>query len=196
MSEETKEPQSTIRPSAAEKEANAISHRGPDKGGEKGRRDLLLIAGAGLNVVAGALIAIPIVGYALSSFFRKPKDEWVSLGPTSQFPVGETRLATYQNPLKRSWDGETAQMPCWVRHTSEGDLQVFSIHCTHLGCPVRWFAESKLFMCPCHGGVYYEDGARASGPPPRGLYTYPHEVRDGALYIFAGEIPSLADPQA
>jgi hypothetical protein len=27
-------------------------------------------------------------------------------------------------------------------------------------------------MCPCHGGVYYEDGSYASGPPPRGLYEY------------------------
>jgi Rieske Fe-S protein len=35
---------------------------------------------------------------------------------------------------------------------------------------VSWFPQSGLFMCPCHGGVYYSNGERASGPPPRGLF--------------------------
>jgi Rieske Fe-S protein len=60
-------------------------------------------------------------------------------------------------------------------------FQVFAINCAHLGCPVRWFEQSRLFMCPCHGGVYYEDGSRASGPPPRGLYEYNHKVENGEL---------------
>ena len=45
---------------------------------------------------------------------------------------------------------------------------VFAVNCAHLGCPVSWFPQSGLFMCPCHGGVYYANGERASGPPPRG----------------------------
>ena len=51
-------------------------------------------------------------------------------------------------------------------------FQVFAINCAHLGCPVRWFPQSGLFMCPCHGGAYYADGSRASGPPERGLFEY------------------------
>ena len=47
--------------------------------------------------------------------------------------------------------------------------------------PVRWFAESRLFMCPCHGGVYYEDGSVASGPPPEGLYQYAYRVTKNTL---------------
>ena len=31
-------------------------------------------------------------------------------------------------------------------------------------------------MCPCHGGVFYSDGTRASGPPPRRLYEYEYKV--------------------
>ncbi len=41
---------------------------------------------------------------------------------------------------------------------------VFAVNCAHLGCPVAWFPQSGLFMCPCHGGVYYANGERASGP--------------------------------
>ena len=58
------------------------------------------------------------------------------------------------------------------------------------GVPVRWFPQSGLFMCPCHGGVYYADGARASGPPERGLFEYPYKIEAGNLLIKAGEIPT------
>jgi menaquinol-cytochrome c reductase iron-sulfur subunit len=37
---------------------------------------------------------------------------------------------------------------------------------------VNWRAEAKLFLCPCHGGVYYADGTVAGGPPPRPLVKY------------------------
>jgi Rieske Fe-S protein len=49
-------------------------------------------------------------------------------------------------------------------------------------------------MCPCHGGVYYEDGSRASGPPPRGLYQYEFRVRSGHLEVRGGETPNLSEP--
>jgi len=61
--------------------------------------------------------------------------------------------------------GETGDIACWVRNVDDQTFQVFAINCAHLGCPVRWFPQSSLFMCPCHGGAYYEDGSRASGPP-------------------------------
>jgi len=57
---------------------------------------------------------------------------------------------------------------------------------------VRWFSESKLFLCPCHGGAYYEDGSRASGPPERGLFEYEHRIVGDALEISAGKMPTLA----
>jgi menaquinol-cytochrome c reductase iron-sulfur subunit len=44
-------------------------------------------------------------------------------------------------------------------------------------------------MCPCHGGVYYEDGSVAAGPPPRGLYQYPVRVNNGQVEIMASPIP-------
>jgi quinol---cytochrome c reductase iron-sulfur subunit, bacillus type len=61
---------------------------------------------------------------------------------------------------------------------------------------VRWFEESGLFMCPCHGGVFYADGRHASGPPPRPLYRYETKVEAGRLWIRAGELPTLGQPEA
>jgi len=159
------------------------------------RRAFLFKLAVGVNGLVGMALAVPIVGYLLGPVFKKAKgfDSWIELGPVSSFPRGETRLAQYVNPVSGPSDGETAKVACWVRHTEEGKFQVFAINCAHLGCPVRWFEQSQLFLCPCHGGAYYADGSRASGPPPRGLFEYQNRISSGSLMIFAGQMPTLAN---
>jgi quinol---cytochrome c reductase iron-sulfur subunit, bacillus type len=163
------------------------------------RRELLMKLGIVFNGVVGLVLAVPIVRYLLSPIvhLRKEGDEsWVSLGGVEQFPSGETRLATYRNPIVSPSDGDTADIACWVRNVDGNTFQVFAINCAHLGCPVRWFAQSGLFMCPCHGGVYYQDGSRASGPPERGLFQYPYRLESGKLLIKAGQLPTPGNPVA
>ena len=117
------------------------------------RRRFLFFVGGALNAVAATLLAIPVIRYVFSSFRRNVASQsWIMLGALENFPENQTRLATYRNPYTRPWDGTTANMPCWVRRLTGEKFQVFAINCTHLGCPVRWFEESHLFMCPCHGG--------------------------------------------
>ena len=157
------------------------------------RRDFLLKVGIGLNVAAGAMVGVPVVGYVFSSFIKKAELQWIDLGAVGSFPEEETRLAKYKNPYHRPWDGETADIPCWVRRLKGTSFQVFAINCAHLGCPVRWFSESKLFLCPCHGGVYYQDGSRAAGPPPRGLFEYETKIESDKLWIKGGVLPTLAN---
>ena len=159
------------------------------------RRDWLFTFGVAMNVVAGIALGVPLVGFVFSSFVeRKDPRAWISLGSLDGYPEGSTRIATYRNPFTRPWDGETADIPCWVRRLKGNDFQVFAINCTHLGCPVRWFEQSGLFLCPCHGGAYYEDGSRAAGPPPRGLFTYDYKVENGELWVKGGEMPTLSNP--
>jgi Rieske Fe-S protein len=160
------------------------------------RQMLLTVVGVGLNAIAGVLLAAPIIGYFMAPAGRKQikRDiEWLSLGALGQFPAGETRLATYRNPDIHPSDGQTGDIPCWVRHIGAGQFQIFAINCAHLGCPVRWFPQSELFMCPCHGGAYYADGSRASGPPPRGLFQYDYKIENDELWIKAGQMPTLAN---
>lgn len=156
------------------------------------RRTFLMNVGVALNAAVGLLIAVPAVAYVIGPVLRK-RDyrEWIDLGATASFPPGETRLVTYINPYRDAWDGATDNIPAYVRCSEPGRFTVFAINCAHLGCPVRWFAESQLFMCPCHGGVYYADGSRASGPPERGLFTYEQKIQNGHLMIKAGQIPTL-----
>jgi nitrite reductase/ring-hydroxylating ferredoxin subunit len=163
------------------------------------RRALLTKIGLFFNGIIGAALAVPIVGYLLSPVTRERKpgyQSWLSLGSLEKFPAGQTRFASYRNPIVNPSDGKTADIACWVRNVDDQTFQVFAVNCAHLGCPVRWFPQSSLFLCPCHGGVYYEDGGRASGPPERGLFQYQHKVEDGALYIKAGELPTPGQPVA
>jgi len=160
---------------------------------------MLVKVGIFLNSIVGAALAVPIVRFLLSPVTREKKvgyESWLSLGRLGQFPAGQTRLATYRNPVGNSWDGETDNIACWVRNVDDKTFQVFAINCAHLGCPVRWFPQSSLFMCPCHGGAYYQDGSRASGPPERGLFQYSYKIEDGELLIKAGEMPTPGQPVA
>ena len=115
------------------------------------RRAALVKLGMFLNGVVGVFLAVPIVRYLLSPVIREKKfgyESWLSLGGLEQFPAGQTRLATYKNPVVNAWDGETGDIACWVRNVDDHTFQVFAINCAHLGCPVRWFPQSSLFMCP------------------------------------------------
>jgi menaquinol-cytochrome c reductase iron-sulfur subunit len=157
------------------------------------RRGFLFALGLAVNAVAAALFVLPVVGFLLAPARRLAEQAWVALGPVTLFPENATRLATYRNPFVEAWDGETANVPCWVRRLAGDSFQVFAINCAHLGCPVRWFPQSDLFLCPCHGGAYYADGARAAGPPPRGLFRYDIKVENQRLFVKGGMMPTLGN---
>ena len=158
------------------------------------RRWFLLKASIALNGAVGLALAYPILRYLGSPVQSDASyKSWVSLGAVDDFPTGQTRLAYYKNPFERPWDGATDNVACYVRRTAEKEFQVFAVNCAHLNCPVRWFPESQLFMCPCHCGVYYANGERASGPPTRGLFTYDWKLENGSLHINAGQMPTLSN---
>jgi len=173
---------------------------------DSGRRTFLTLLTAFASAAAAALVAIPGFGYFFSSLKRpKAEQDWIKLGPLSDFPEQQTLLKvieTAANPLAQPWDGVSGKNGVYVRYLGRDDkfkynFNVFAINCTHLGCPVEWFPQSGLFMCPCHGGVYYENGDRASGPPPRGLYHCVWKVDQAAgddapqLYVKAPFLPTL-----
>src|SRR5262249_20338233 len=159
----------------------------------------------GLGAVAAAAAGVPFIGYLCG--VRKAPIHWVVLGPVTACPQDHTRLVTFDNPIRQPWDGVVAQTGVYVRYEGEDKQEadealrhkflVLAVNCAHLGCPVSWFQESGLFMCPCHGGVYYADGERASGPPPRGLfhcvYRVTHVRGVDQLEIQAPHYPTLQD---
>src|SRR6185437_7796874 len=113
--------------------------------------------------VAGAVVGIPIVAYLLSPLLESAPILWRDVGGVEDFTVGETVLVAFDDPSPLPWAGQTARTAVWLRRTSETSFVAFSIYCTHLGCPVNWQQSAELFLCPCHGGVYYADGTVAGG---------------------------------
>ena len=163
------------------------------------RRGFFTKMGILFNGLVATLLAVPVLGFLFSSIARGRRNgylSWVPVGRVNDFPEGETRLATFQNPFVLPTDGKTVDTACWVRRIAGEQFQVFAVNCAHLGCPVRWFPQSGLFMCPCHGGAYYRDGSRASGPPERGLFEFPYKVENGLVTIQAGELPTPGAPTA
>jgi Rieske Fe-S protein len=170
-----------------------------------GRRSFFKWLTYGLGAVAGLAAGVPLIGYLFGA--QKAPVKWVPLGPVTDFPLNQTRLVNFDNPIRQPWDGLVARAGVYVRYEGEDKQQtdeakrhkflVLAVNCAHLGCPVSWFQESGLFMCPCHGGVYYATGERASGPPPRGLYHCVYRVTQvrgvDHLELQAPHYPTLQD---
>ena len=139
-------------------------------------------------------------------------DEWRELGSVFEIPANKpkeyrvrfTQAQTYTLEKKdegsiieavlASW--KEGEIPSTLKNRGEGNLSgseiedlaqklnVVSNHCTHLGCPVRWIEDKGEILCPCHGGIYDINGDHVGGPPPRGLYRYTFEIREGGgIYV-------------
>jgi menaquinol-cytochrome c reductase iron-sulfur subunit len=135
------------------------------------RRRFLSRVSLALSGLAGAIVSVPILAYLLSPLIEQEPADWRDVGLVENFRVGETVEVAYDDPSPLPWAGQTARTAVWLRRTSPSDFTAFSINCTHLGCPVNWRPDAQLFLCPCHGGVYYADGSVAGGPPPHALPT-------------------------
>lgn len=153
------------------------------------RRKLLARVSVGLGCVGAALIGIPVVGFLVAPLFETISKKWRTLGSAEQFQAGRTIEVKFEDASSVAWAGVTAQTGAWLRREESGQFIAFAVNCTHLGCPVRWLDQAELFMCPCHGGVYYKDGTVAAGPPPRPLTRYPVRVRDGQVEILTMPTP-------
>src|SRR5690348_13308211 len=122
------------------------------------RRAFLAKVSIGLSALAAAVVGVPVVGFLLGPLLRTTSGTWRALGKVDDFTVGTTVRVSFLDPSPLAWAGVTARTAAWLRRKSENEFVAFAMNCTHLGCPVRWLASADLFMCPCHGGVYYSDG--------------------------------------
>lgn len=153
------------------------------------RRLFLTKVSLGLSALIGAVIAPPIAAALLEPLLDRPPNQWRDVGSLLDFRVSETVLVDFENSSIIKWSGKTGRTGAWLRRTDETNFEAFTLNCAHLGCPVRWEAQAELFLCPCHGGVYYKDGSVAGGPPPHGLAKYPVKVEGGRVLVKAEPVP-------
>lgn len=153
------------------------------------RRKFLRRLSYGVGGVGAVLAIVPVAGFVVLPLFNKQPEIWRQVGSTDQFQKGQTVEVKFENASPHPWGGEVSQSAAWLRVDQVGRFWAYSINCTHLGCPVDWRAEASLFMCPCHGGVFYEDGSVAAGPPPKPLVRYPLRINNGKVEILTSPVP-------
>jgi len=170
---------------------SAAAPAAEDAGGpaDPGRRRLMVAACVGAGGLITVAVGVPAAIMFIGPMLNQDPAPWRSVGQLDSFRIGETVQATFANASPVPWSGVTALTAVWLRRESEQEVTAFAVNCTHLGCPVRWEADARLFLCPCHGGAYYADGGVAAGPPPHGLNRYPVRIQDGDVQIQATSLP-------
>jgi len=147
------------------------------------REEFLKLLGLSLSGLMGLLIVAPSAVFMLNYLFVPSRHPWIKIGSVDSFKEGETIDVHFDDPDALSWEGVTRRLSTWLRREKNNVFTAFAINCTHLGCPVRWEAGADLFLCPCHGGVYYSNGDVAAGPPPMPLHRYPVRIANGQVEI-------------
>jgi len=113
------------------------------------RRNLLLKIGAGFDRHCRRPHRRPPSWLRIVDLHTGVTEPLISLGPLDRFPQGEPRLAIYRQPCQQALGRRLPpKSRAGLRRIDSENFQVFAINFTHLGCPVRWFQESRLFMCP------------------------------------------------
>lgn len=153
------------------------------------RRQFLSKCTNGLMTLIGALLGLPALGYVVAPTRGKSTGgadaSLADAGSLSKVPIGAWTSVPLEVVQQDGWERSRQKHAVWVRRdgASDSDVKVLSPICPHLGCPVNWHADRSEFVCPCHGGVFDQQGHFVSGPPPRSMDALEFEVRNGTLMV-------------
>ena len=156
----------------------------------------------GFGAIAGLVVGIPVVAYVLGPLIKQPPEIWEPVRlvngrnkgqvvKVDSLDIGETREVGFKARAPQPWAGTTARQGAWLRRTGNNSFIAYALYCTHLGCPVHWIADAKIFLCPCHGSVFNADGTVAGGPAPQPLFHYDVRVRDGNVELQTHPLPII-----
>jgi Rieske Fe-S protein len=156
----------------------------------------------GIGAAIGAIVTLPVLGFAVAPAFVDQDYPEVDLGPLDEYPEGEWLIATFTSVPE---DGEVSRRTAFVRNNGMKDsvpsFSILSNRCVHLGCPtqpqgpagetrelegvpvVLTPTNPSGYGCPCHGGAYDVEGNRTAGPPVRALDRYEYSIVEGRLVL-------------
>ncbi len=161
----------------------------------------------GIGAAIGAVVTVPVVGFAIAPAFVGQGYDNIDLGPLSNFPDGKWLVTTFRND--KDSESNVSLRTAYIRSNGFKDnvpsFTIISNHCAHLGCPVQpngptgntrqihtttgpvelTPTQPSGFGCPCHGGQYDTEGNRTAGPPVRALDRYMFSVVKNRLVLGA-----------
>ena len=140
-----------------------------------------------LQLLPFGVLATVVASIGGAAFrFLRPRvaaasEQWLDVATVSELtgpqPLAKKVLAEHVS----GWAVTTAEHNVFVIPAKNNE--VLSPICPHAGCEVAWEQSLNRFSCPCHESYFGADGARLSGPAPRGLDALPTRVQDGKLQV-------------
>ncbi len=141
---------------------------------EQSRRSFLgKLVGGSVLVGAGSLLAAAAAYLVPPAAVRSALGgSRIRVGDAEEIPLGQGRLVLVHDD------------PVWIVHLARGFAAISAL-CTHKGCVVRWDDVSRVFHCPCHEGLFDEEGNVLAGLPRSPLPRYQVALAAGEVFVVA-----------
>ena len=153
------------------------------------RRKFLKGVFAVTAALIGVVVGIPVVSAFLDPLRRrtiKVGDGLESYGPVTDLPIGKPVSRDVIARKQDAWD-RSEPIPVgavWLVRRDDKKVDAYSTVCPHLGCPIGFNEQTKVFACPCHSSNFaLADGKVLGGPAPRNLDPLPVELKDGIVRV-------------
>lgn len=153
--------------------------------GSVSRRSFLTVLLGFGTAIMGAALGIPLIRFALHPLVATTtKIGWSDVGKLDEFTSLTTPMKKIIKVEQRdAWRKIVSEKPVYVMPPKDGAVRVLSPICPHLGCSIPWNEDKQEFICPCHGAVFANDGARVSGPSPRSMDDLETKVENGIVQV-------------
>ncbi len=148
----------------------------------RSRRSALAIIVAGVGALAAGALGL-IAGFLSNALRRNPPRPWTRIGPAEDLNPETFQKYVLRVEHEHAWIHERTAHVVYIKDLYPHDPLALLSTCSHLGCSVKWDAEGGRFRCPCHGGVYDEQGSVVEGPPPRPLTRLEVKIEDDVCYV-------------
>lgn len=162
-----------------------------------GRREALEAAAVVCGCGVAALAVWPLAAAVGGGSDAARDAPWVDVAAAAGLREGEP-LKAFARAMKRDgWSvAEHDLGAVWIVRRGASVI-AFSAVCPHLGCLVDKRRDGPGFSCPCHDSGFGADGARLSGPAPRGLDPLPVSIEKGRVLVQVIEFaPGSAERRA
>jgi Rieske Fe-S protein len=137
-----------------------------------------------INFSVAAAIIGPTLGFIGAPLKSKKKAGiWVPVLEEAELKDGQTKAVTYQLDVKDGYMVTQRRYSVYL-YRRGNRVVAYDPSCPHLGCHVEFKERKRRYVCPCHGGVFDEEGNRVSGPPPRGLTKIATKVEHGKIWVY------------
>ena len=148
------------------------------------RREALRLFVLGGMAVASCALAVPAAFVvAIPARTGSSKETWVPTVRLDALQDGVPKRVQVVSDRNDAWTKETHVElgSAWLVRRG-GNVTAFSSVCPHLGCAVNAEPDGT-YSCPCHTSSFAADGARVSGPSPRGLDALTTRIDGGVVVV-------------